>query len=203
MIKSYAQIKAIEAKNKQRIKAVCPYADESSGIYVFCREENGIKYAYVGQAKHLLTRLAAHLKASCGIYSELTQHIDNSIKKHGLFSEDNPTGYGISVWHVAVENLDEKEREYIQTYASLGYQLRNKTLGGQDSGKGGLDNNKPSKGYYDGLHAGYEKARKEIGHLFKLHLKAVTKSDKPSKLQEKALQKFFDFLEGCPENKNC
>lgn len=186
MKKSYAQVKAIEAKNKQRIKAVCPYADESSGIYVFCREENGIKYAYVGQAKHLLTRLAQHLAGY--------QHIDLSIKKHGLFSEDNPTGYGISVWHVAVENLDEKEREYIQTYASLGYQLRNKTLGGQDSGKGGLDNNKPSKGYYDGLHAGYEKARKEIGHLFKLHLKAVTKSDKPSKLQEKALQKFLDFL---------
>ena len=195
-MRSYEQIKAIEAKNKQRIKAVCPYADESSGIYVFCREENGIKYAYVGQAKHLLTRLAQHLKASCGIYDKDTQHIDNSIRKHKLFSEDNPTGYGISVWHVAEKDLDAKEREYIQAYASMGYQLRNKTLGGQDSGKGGLDNNKPSKGYYEGLHAGYEKARKEIKHLFSLHLNAVTKSTKPSKLQEKALQKFTDFLEG-------
>lgn len=187
-MRSYAQIKAIEAKNKQRIKAVCPYADEGSGIYVFCREEAGIKYAYVGQAKHLLTRLAQHLSGY--------QHIDLSIKKHRLFSEDNPTGYGISVWHVAEKDLDAKEREYIQAYASMGYQLRNKTLGGQDSGKGGLDNNKPSKGYHEGLHAGYEKARKEIKHLFSLHLKAVTRAPKPSKLQERALQKFMDFLEG-------
>lgn len=187
-MKSFRQIKAIEAKNKQRILAVCPYADEFSGIYVFCREENGIKYAYVGQAKHLLTRLAQHLTGY--------QHIDLSIKKHGLFSDTNPTGYGISVWHVAESKLDEAERQYIKDYANMGYQMRNKTIGGQDNGKTGMDNNKPSKGYRDGLQQGYNNARKEIKHLFDLHLKAVTKADKPTKLQEKALQKFVDFLNG-------
>ena len=187
-MKSFRQIKAIEAKNKQRILAVCPYADEFSGIYVFCREENGIKYAYVGQAKHLLTRLAQHLTGY--------QHIDLSIKKHGLFSDTNPTGYGISVWHVAESKLDEAERQYIKDYANMGYQMRNKTIGGQDNGKAGMDNNKPSRGYRDGLQQGYNNARKEIKHLFDLHLKAVTKADKPTKLQEKALQKFVDFLNG-------
>ena len=73
---NYRQIKAIEQKNKQRILAVCSNVTETSGIYILIREENGFKYAYVGQAKHLLTRLAQHLSGY--------QHIDLSIKKHGL-----------------------------------------------------------------------------------------------------------------------
>jgi hypothetical protein len=46
------------------------------------------------------------------------------------------------------------------------------------------------------LNNGYERARKEIAHLFDLHLDYTTKKQPPSKLQEKALQKFKDFLEG-------
>lgn len=188
-MKAYAQIKAIEANNKKRILAICPFVCERSGIYVFFREDSGIKYAYVGQAKHLLTRLAQHL----GGYE---QHIDRSIKKHKLWDSDNPTGYKIRVYECRENELDEKEREYIKIYSNAGYQLRNKTIGGQDEGKAGIAPNKSAKGYYDGLQQGRENVRKEVKHLFDLHLVAKIKSNKPNKTQEKALRKFNDFLEG-------
>ena len=195
-MKSFRQIFAIQAKNKQRILQVCPRANEKSGIYFLHREENGIKYGYVGQAKRLLTRLADHLKASCGIFDRYTQHIDKSIATHGLYSEKNPTGYKIDVSWCKESELDDFEREAIKIYANAGYQLRNKTAGGQDTGKQGLDNNKQPKGYYDGVKQGYNKARKEVKHLFDKHLKAVVKADKPSKYALNALQKFEDFLQG-------
>ena len=84
----------------------------------------------------------------------------------------------------------------INKYANTGYQLRNKTAGGQDSGKFGIAENRPARGYWDGVAQGTENVRKEIKHLFDLHLVASIKSDKPNKTQEKALQKFHDFLNG-------
>ena len=55
---NYKQIKAIEQKNKKRLLEINSKLNDSSGIYVLVRtDENGIKYAYVGQAKHVLTRL--------------------------------------------------------------------------------------------------------------------------------------------------
>ena len=99
---NFAKIKAIEKKNKQRILKVCPAVTEDSGIYIFYRQdENGIKYAYVGQAKRLLTRLAQHL-----------------------------SGYQISCKYCGDDQLDEYEQRYILLMANNGYQLRNKTSGG-------------------------------------------------------------------------
>ncbi len=60
----------------------------------------------------------------------------------------------------------------------------------------GKADNRPAKGYHDGLQQGYENARKEIVHLFNLHLSAVIKANKPNKTQEKALLKFYDFING-------
>lgn len=185
---NYQQIKEIEAKNKQRILAVNSNVTEHSGIYILTREEDGFKFGYVGQAKHLLTRLAQHLSGY--------QHIDLSIKKHGLYSVQNPTGWKIDFVRCAESELDEKEKYYIYDYALAGYQMRNKTAGGQGEGKHGIADNRPAKGYHDGLKQGYENARREIKHLFDLHLNAVIKANKPNKTQEKALQKFKDFLEG-------
>ena len=187
---NFAQIKAIEAKNKQRILKVCPQADENSGIYIFSREENGFKYAYVGQAIHLLTRLASHLNGY--------QHIDLSIKKHGLYSADNPTGYRLNIFHRDIEELDEEERRYILEVADAGYQLRNKTAGGQDEGKFGIADNKPTKGYRDGLKQGYKNAQKEIAGLFEHQLSVVY--DKDKKLAERAYNKFNDFIGGANGN---
>lgn len=180
-----------EWENKQRIRALCPDVNEKSGVYIMIRHENGFKYAYVGQAKHLLTRLAQHLHIS-----KNPQHIDLSIKKHGLYSEENQTGWRIAYCHCTEEELDKNERELISKYANMGYQLRNKTSGGQDGGKFGIAENRSSKGYRDGVAQGYENARREIKHLFELHLVARIKSDKPNKIQEKALQKFLAFING-------
>lgn len=189
---NYRQIKAIEKKNKERILKIHPFVPETSGIYVFYREENKLKFAYVGQAKHLLTRLAQHLSGY--------QHIDLSIKKHGLYSEDNPCGWRVSFTSCPESELDEKEQYYITKIANLGYQLRNKTIGGQSKGKVGIDYNKPAKGYYDGLKQGYKNAQKFVANLFNKHLDYTQKSDKPNKNQEKALEKFKDFLDWSEED---
>lgn len=184
---TYQQIKAIEAKNKQRILSVNPSITENSGIYILTREECGFKFGYVGQARHLLTRLAQHLSGY--------QHIDLSIKKHGLYSEQNPTGWKIEFMLCAEEELDKTEKYYIYDYALAGYQMRNKTAGGQGEGKFGIADKRPAKGYHDGLKQGYENARREVKHLFDLHLDVIIKANKPNKIQEKALQRFKDFIE--------
>lgn len=186
MPRNWKQVKAIEYKNKQKILNLCPDVPESSGIYIFFREEDGFKYAYIGQAKHLLTRMAEHLSGY--------QHIDLSLKKHKLWSEDNSCGWKLMYYVYPISELDEKEQYYIKEYANLGYQLRNKTSGSQGEGKHGIADNKPPKGYYDGLAQGYKNAQKFVANLFDKHLKYDKKSDKPNKNQEKALAKFEDFL---------
>ena len=183
---NYRQIKAIEKKNKERILKILPDVPETSGIYFLLRKENGFKYAYIGQAKHLLSRLAQHLSGY--------QHIDLSIKKHGFYNEENPTGYIIGFLEVPEIDLDQEEQYYIKKYANAGYQLRNKTSGSQGEGKRGLDNQKASKGYYDGLKQGYKNAQKFVANLFDKHLQYSQKSEKPNKNQEKAAEKFKDFL---------
>ena len=180
----YRQIKAIERANKERILKVRDVPN-TSGIYFLTREENGFKYAYVGQAKHILTRLAQHLTGY--------QHIDLSIKKHKLFGKDNITGWKIDFIECEECQLDELEQKYIKEYANAGYQMRNKTSGSQGEGKKSIDDT-VTKGYLEGLHNGYAKAQKEIAHLFKLHLVCETKKHPPTKLQEKALKKFEDFI---------
>lgn len=182
------QAKAIEQKNKKKLLEVNPALDEGSGIYFLTRsDEAGIKYAYIGQAKHIITRLAQHLVGY--------HHIDLSLKKHSLHSEVNPYGWKIGFMHFPSEQLDEKEQYYIKMYAQNGYQLRNKTAGGQGEGKVQIDEYRPAKGYRDGIKQGYKNASKEIAHLFDKHLKVAIKSDKPNKTQQKALEKFKDFLD--------
>lgn len=112
---NWKQLKAIEQKNKERLLAVCPQASENSGIYgIFRVDENDIKFAYIGQAKHCLTRLAQHL-------SGYKQHIDNSIRKHGFYNkETTPYGYSIGIIkYCPVEELDLQEKEYIKRWAKM------------------------------------------------------------------------------------
>ena len=187
--KNYKQIKAIEQKNKKKLLEINPDLDERSGIYFLIRDdENGFKYAYIGQAKHLLTRLASHLVGY--------QHIDLSLKKHGLFNkETNPYGWEVHFLHFPENQLDEKEQFYIKQYADGGYQLRNKTSGSQGKGKAQIDDYKPSRGYRDGLKQGHKNASKEVANLFEKHLEYKPKSDPPTKNQQKAMEKFEEFLE--------
>ena len=183
---NYRQIKAMEKINKERILKCRPNIPDTSGIYTFTRSEDGFRYAYVGQAKHLLTRIAQHLSGY--------QHIDLSLKKHGLWSLDNMAGWNIGFRECAEAELDELEKLFVLNYAGDGYQLLNKTSGGQGKGKKAIVD-QHAKGYQEGLRNGYAKAQKEIAHLFKLHLVCGTKKEPPNKLQAKALEKFNKFID--------
>lgn len=189
---NYKQVWAKQKATRERIVKLCPSINDNSGIYIFTRtDENGIRYAYVGQAKHLLSRCAQHLLGY--------QHIDLSIKKHGLFSDNNEYAYKLEYINFPENQLDDYEREYIQKYASLGYQLRNATLGGQDSGKEVIDSKTP-KGYHDGLKQGYENARKEIKELFSKYLMFSVKNEedtfkKDGSIKEIYQRKYNEFIE--------
>lgn len=187
---SIKAIYAIKEKNKKRILEICPQASDQSGIYCFYRiDENGFKHCYVGKAtKSLLSRCADHLQG-------YNQHIDRSIKKYGLYKGENPYGYKLKiVCFCPADECDEKERYYIKKCADSGWQLKNVETGG-NLGKTDLNERKPAKTYMQGLAQGYKNAQKEIKHLFDLHLDVTTKKMPPTKLQEKALQKFKDFME--------
>ena len=184
---NYRQIKATEKKNKEKILKLSPRIHEGPGIYAFTREEDGFRYAYIGQAKHLLSRSAQHLSGF--------QHIDISLKKRGLWSEENPKGWKLDWVECTEEQLDTYEQEFILNFANAGYQLYNHTSGGQGQGKQGIGEGKSPKGYRDGLAQGYRNAQKEVANLFEKHLNYSKKSDKPNKNQDKALEKFKAFLE--------
>lgn len=184
MSENFRKAKAIEAKNKKRLLAINPKLDERSGIYFLLREdENGINYAYIGQAKHILTRLAQHLSGY--------QHIDLSLKKHGLYGENKPYGWKIHFANYPVGELDGRERYFIQQYANAGYQLRNKTAGGQDKGKAQIDEYRPAKGYRDGIAQGRRNLAKELSHIAETHLTISLREDKKNnKVSQKAFEKF-------------
>ena len=185
---SIRQAKAIEQNNKKRLLEVNPKLDEESGIYFLTRiDENGFKYAYIGQAVHILTRLAQHLVGY--------QHIDLSLKKHKLYSKSNPCGWKIGFLHFPKSELDKQEQHYIKAYANYGYQLRNKTSGSQGEGKAQIDDYKPSKGYRDGIQQGRKNLAKELSHIAEKHLKIEIREDKRyNKVSQKQYEKFMDLL---------
>jgi len=189
MATNYKQIYATQKKNRERLLKLNPKLNNESGIYFLIRlDDNGIRYAYVGQAKHILDRLCQHLTG-------YTQHIDLSLRKHGLYADDNVYGWRVGFVNCSEHVLDKWEKYYIRQYAQSGYQLRNKTSGSQGEGKSQIDEYRPQKGYRDGLKQGYKNASKEVSHLFDLHLNYSPKSDKPNKNQLKAVEKFKEFLE--------
>lgn len=183
---NYKQIKAIEKANKQRLLKVNSTLNEESGIYILTREENGFKYAYIGQAKHILTRLAQHLSGY--------QHIDLSIKKHGFKSSENPSGWAIQAIEFPVSILDEMEQRYIKGYANAGWQLRNKTAGGQSDGKFEIAETKPKKNYHDGLKQGYLNAQKKVAKLFEKSL-TYSINGKTNRFKQRAYERFKSFIE--------
>ena len=188
MYNNFKRVKAIEQQNKKRLLAINPYLDERSGIYVLTREdEDGIRYAYIGQAKHILTRLAQHLVGY--------QHIDLSLKKHGLYSSENIYGWKIEFTNYPLNDLDAVEQYYIRQYANDGYQLRNKTSGSQGEGKRQIDEYRPHKGYRDGLEQGRKNLARELSNIIEKHLSISLKEDKKNnKVSIRALEKFNSLL---------
>lgn len=184
--KNIAKAKAIERKNEQKLLAVNPKLDNGSGIYILWRTE---VHAYVGQSVGLLTRLAQHLAG-------YQQHIDLSLKKHKLYSSDNPYGYRVDFIHCDKSELDDKEREYIQKCIDKGWILKNKTSGGQDDGKEKIADYKPSKGYRDGILQGKKTLARELSQIISKHLTVKLKDEKQgNKVSQKQLEKFNRLID--------
>ena len=184
--KHIARVKSIQRQNIQRLKKLNPDIDSKSGIYFLTRNEPQI---YIGQARHLDERLASHL-------SGYEQHIDRSLKAHGLYSEDNPYGYKVNFLHYPKSKLDEMEQYYIQLYAEKGWALKNKTAGSQGVGKVKIADFKPAKGYMDGLKQGRKNLAKELSHIIDKHLTVQLREDKQNnKVSQKALEKFNRLLD--------
>lgn len=188
MQRNIKQVYAIKKEHEKRLLKLNPKLDHGSGIYFFIRKsEQNENEIYVGQSVDILRRCVEHMMGF--------QYIDLSVKAHKLYSEDNPHGYKIEFLHFPKDELDEKEQYYIKLYGDSGWILKNKTSGSQGVGKEKIAEYRPAKGYRDGIKQGYKNASRDMAHLFDLHLDYKPKSDKPNKNQEKAMEKFKDFLE--------
>lgn len=192
-----ARAKAIEQENKKRLLKLNPKLNDKSGIYFLLREdENGFKFAYVGQAKSVLQRLASHLVG-------YEQHIDLSLRKHKLYSEDNPYGWRVEFLNFPESQLDEKEKYYIKLYADNGYQLRNVSIGGQGGNRdsGSIGERKAPKGYLQGIQQGRKNLARELSNIAEKHLKIELREDKANnKVSQKQYEKFMDLLKVGEEN---
>lgn len=190
------QIKAIENQNKKRLLKVNPKLNDRSGIYFLLREnENGFRFGYIGQAKNITQRLCGHLAG-------YNQHIDRSLKAHGLYSEDNPYGWRVEFLNFPESQLDEKEKYYIKLYADKGYQLRNVSVGGQGSERdsGTIGERKPPKGYRDGIKQGKINLARELSSIAEKHLTIKIREDKKNnKVSQRQFEKFNDLLNVCKE----
>lgn len=188
--KNLQRVKAIESENRKRWLKLNPCLNDEPGIYVLSRiDEDGFKFGYAGQAKHILTRLCQH---SAGHQ----QHIDLSLKKHGLLSEKNPHGWNVSFINCPEYELDEAEQRNIKALADQGYQLRNKTGGSQGVGKKQIDDYRPAKGYYDGLRQGKKTLARELSHIINTHLQVSLKPEKQNnKVSIKAFEKFETLID--------
>ena len=191
--RNIAQAKAIERKSKERLLKINPKLNDKSGIYFLLREdENGFKYAYVGQAVHTISRLASHLVG-------YQQHIDLSLKKHGLYDEEkNPNGWRVEFLNFPESELDEKEKYYIKLYAEKGYQLRNVSLGGQGENRasGQIGERKPSKGYREGIQQGKINLARELSAIAEKYLKIELRDEhKGKKVPQRQYEKFIAAMD--------
>lgn len=175
-------------------KSIAPIITENiqtkqPGIYLFERtDENGVTFFYCGQAKNIFQRIVSHWNGY--------QHIDISMRKRKFKSEENPHGWSFCILeYCPADKLDEREQYWILEQMRQGKQTYNVTYGSQTDGKHNIKEGKSTKGYHDGLKQGEENARKFVANLFEKHLDYKPKSNKPNKNQEKAMQKFKEFLE--------
>lgn len=181
----YKKLFAIQREIEQVLKKACPNISHSSGIYFYTRVTETEKLAYIGQAVDLIKRNISHIQG----YS---QKIDISIKKWGFYSADNEIGWKLNVLEFPQEQLDEKERYYIDLYASNGYELYNVESGGKE-GKTDINERKAGKGYHDGLAQGYTNAQNFVANLFEKNL-TYEINGKPTANKQKALEKFEKFI---------
>jgi hypothetical protein len=187
----YRQRKAILKTYEKAILEQYPKTPTGSGIYVLTRSENGKNKAYIGQSIHILQRMAEHMIDHKG-------HIDKSLKIYGLKTILNPKGWKLEAIECEKAKLDIVETNYIAYYEKNGYEVYNKTSGGQGEGKRKIAEYKEAKGYRQGTEIGYKRAVKDISEL----LARVEFTVKPKLTQKgtesvnsvKAVEKFKEIL---------
>ena len=182
----YRQRKAILYPYEKAISEQCPKTPTGSGIYILTRKEDGENKAYIGQSIHVLQRIAEHMV-------DYDSHIDRSLKIYGLKTILNPKGWKLESYVCDISKLDSEETSCVAEYIAKGYEVYNKTSGGQGEGKRKIAQYKEAKGYRKGVEYGYLKARKDIAKLFDKNLVAVINGS-TNKNKEKALEKFKEFI---------
>ena len=186
---NYKQVFAKKAERERKIKVICPNIPERPGIYVFYRTcESGIRRAYCGQAVNLLERCASHL----GEYD----HIALSLKKHGLYSKDNPLGWRLQFQECSRSTLDKHEVETIKYLADKGYQMYNVTSGGQGEGKTQIGTYKQPKTYTQGKIEGKKQLARDLSHIIDTHLEVKIRDEKKhNKISINAYEKFQELID--------
>ena len=145
---------------------------DEPGIYLFYRtNENNEKCVYVGQAIKILTRCAGHLATR-----KKQSHIDKSLQKHGLWSNDNQNGWFVScIKNCSINELDYYEKYFISHYLTDEYKVYNITGGGQ------LEKET------------YKQIQEKLKILFEKYLD-VTIKGKETKIKQKKLEEFKQFI---------
>lgn len=183
---------------RDNLKKICPTMDNESGIYFYTRiDEDGSKQAYIGQALHLLDRTISHIQYQ-------NQHIDVSLIKRGFYSQNNPYGWKLNFLHFPANQLNDKEKYYIDKYQQAGFMLYNIESGGS-LGKIDIQERKLGKGYYEGIARGKNSLAQDLKHIIDLYL--TIQLNKTGVRAENALNKFntllnTDYLKEFEKNKD-
>lgn len=189
---NFKKLYAKHKKQREQLLAVNPNLNDDPGIYFLLRRsEADIKFAYIGQSRTVLTRLISHLNG-------YEQHIDLSLKRHKLWSEDNPYGWRVEFLNCPVEQLDALETYYIKQYADAGYQLRNSSLGGQGANRasGEIGERKQPKTYTQGKIEGKKQLARDLSHIIDTHLEVKIREEKKhNKISINAYEKFKELID--------
>ena len=187
---NYKQLFAIQSKLEKQLKLACPEIDSKSGIYFLTRKDDDGSFFYIGKGVNLIRRMCSHLQG-------YQQRIDVSLKKRGFYSEENTLGWKLNVMHFKPEELDEKERYFIDLYLKNNWTSYNVESGGT-IGKTIIGERKPAKTYTDGIKQGQNKTREEIKIYFDKYLDFYIKPP-TNKIKERKAEEFKKFLEECSE----
>lgn len=182
---NYKQHFAIQKRLEKELTSRFTGLKHEPGIYAYYRtDEDGNKFAYVGQSVDVLQRCVQHMQGY--------QHIDLSLRKRGYYDAlTNKHGWKINVYYCYKDYLDVTEQFYIKSFQDDGYELYNIESGGK-SGKTIIGERKPAKGYRDGIEQGKKQIRRELVELLDKYL--IVSVKKEGKLAERALAKFTKIL---------
>lgn len=176
---------------KKRFDTEFNWLTEEPGIYLWTREENGITYFYVGQAKNLKNRRFNYYCIECGL-SYPTRHFEASLKKHKDWEFE-------VLDTCAIEELDEREKYWIDHYNALPNHItRNDLIANQDIVR---SNAKRIHNVYTKYENNIKKMLKHLGinlglgrHLIKIY-PLVNKNGEWNKQSKKAFEEFKTWLQ--------